>query len=88
MRAVVFAAARAAAQTAPSAPQRGGWMANAIEGRVTTPDGRPVAGAAVTLVERELRHNQPIHHIADARAHVVTDADGRYRLEDARLDEF
>lgn len=78
-------AARAAA---PPAQIRNAGTPNAIVGRVTTPDGRPVSDAVVTLVEREVRHKQTIYHIADARAHVVTDAEGRYALEDARLGDF
>lgn len=42
-----------------------------IKGRVIGPDGRPVAGATVVLSERTLLVTTP-------RAHVTTDADGRF----------
>jgi hypothetical protein len=44
-----------------------------VEGRVVRPDGRPVAGARVTLSERTLTTLEP-------RATVDTDADGVFRF--------
>lgn len=61
------AAAGAGAQ--PTGPQPTG----SVQGQVATGDGRPVAGAAVTLV--------PLEAQAPA-VETVTDADGRFRLGD------
>jgi protocatechuate 3,4-dioxygenase beta subunit len=48
-----------------------------VSGRVVGPDGRPVAGATVTLFERTLTTLEP-------RIRVVTDGDGRFRFTGQR----
>jgi Carboxypeptidase regulatory-like domain len=61
---------------------------NVVTGTVSTPDGEPVAGAVVTLVERGQHLGQPVFHPVDARGHVNTDEHGAYRLENLPLGEF
>ena len=45
-----------------------------LEGQVTAPDGRPVAGATVRLRERTMVSSEP-------RAEAVTGGDGRFRFQ-------
>ncbi|MFI6996946.1 neuraminidase-like domain-containing protein [Nocardia sp. NPDC050175] len=47
---------------------------SSVVGRVTDPDGNPVAGAVVTVIERRLRSETPL-------GESITEADGRYRVE-------
>ncbi|MFD6161348.1 neuraminidase-like domain-containing protein [Nocardia sp. NPDC060256] len=47
---------------------------SSVVGRVTDPDGNPVAGAAVTVVERRLRSETVL-------GESITEADGRYQVE-------
>ena len=61
---------------------------NAITGTVTTPDGKPVVGAVVTVLERGQRLGQPSFHIASALAHVNTDEHGAYRLENVPFGDY
>jgi hypothetical protein len=61
---------------------------NVVTGTVTTPDGKPVAGAVVTLVERGQSLGQTRFHIASALAHVATDEHGVYRLENAPFGDY
>jgi hypothetical protein len=82
---VLCAAAALAVQAAPPGARNAGTR-NAIAGRVTTPDGSPLAGAVVTLLERDAYGGPP--HVVDMRLQIVTDADGRYAIPQARLGEF
>lgn len=71
--------ARAQPSERPGDPATGG-----VEGRVTTADGRPVAGARVGLVEApELTSTTD----ADGRFHLLNVPAGRYRLR-AELEGF
>jgi hypothetical protein len=88
MRAALLAAVLTLAQAAPPAPPRPGGLRNAIAGRVTGPDGRPVAGATITLLERTQRDGEWSFHIVDARLQIPTEADGRYQIPEARLGEY
>ncbi|MEU7144800.1 neuraminidase-like domain-containing protein [Nocardia sp. NPDC046473] len=47
---------------------------DSVTGTISDPDGRPVAGATVTVTERRLRSEAPL-------GESVTGADGRYRID-------
>ncbi len=49
-----------------------------IEGVIVAPDGNPVPGATVTLIERTLLVSQP-------RGSTTTDAEGRFAFRDHNL---
>ncbi len=50
-----------------------------VLGRVTTPDGRPIAGLVVRAFDANLAGDRPIPD-GDGAGTAVTDADGRYEL--------
>jgi hypothetical protein len=88
MRALISAAVAISIQAAPTAAPGRAGLPNAIIGRVTGPDGKPVAGAVVTLLYRDEQHGRPQVHLASGQLQIVTDADGRYAIEQIRVGEF
>jgi hypothetical protein len=63
-------------------------LPNTISGRVLDPAGRPVPGTVVTLMERGERHGRLEYHFVDARLQEITDANGAYRIINARLGDY
>jgi hypothetical protein len=88
MRAMMLVAAVLVSIQGPPAPARSAGLPNAISGRVTGPDGAPIADAIVTLLVRENVLGRQEFHFANVRLQVPTDADGRYRIDETRLGEF
>ena len=70
-----------------ASPQAAGTR-NAVTGTVTTPDGQPVAGTVVTLVERDTLHGAVHFHPANRNYHVLTDERGQYRFENLNFGDY
>jgi hypothetical protein len=88
VRALILVAGLIVSIQAPASPPATSLPANSITGRITSADGKPVAGAVVTLLERSNRHGQSVVQLVDVRGFTSTDADGRYTLLQLPLGEF
>jgi len=60
---------------------------NDIAGRVTDPDKHPVAGAFVTALRPSASGDRPFTFVS-ALLHVLTDANGEYRLSGLMADDY
>ena len=63
-------------------------LPNTITGRVLDSIGNGVPHTVVTLMERGERHGRLEYHFVDARLHEITDANGAYRIVNARLGDY
>jgi hypothetical protein len=61
---------------------------NVISGTVTAPDGQPVPGAVVTLIERYTSLGETRFRFASLLAHVTTDEAGAYHFDNLPLREY